>query len=110
MRLGSPQFLAADVQGREKDNIEAAKAEKTPASSPEALGEDDVLELRRLAGNGDPTAAFLLGSSIWYRLVDPTPGGLDPPQILVVAGSDIKEGELVPPLHRPGRQDELMVL
>jgi hypothetical protein len=84
-----PQSITEEAHDRIQTLVD--KVEK-PMSSPnplEALSNDDIRMLRKLTDSGDVTAAFLLGSGIWYGLVDPT--NVDQgqqTQILVVAEMD----------------------
>lgn len=52
---------------------------------PNKLDAKSVQDLRNLVAYGDPTAALLLGSAIWYSLADPDE---DLDQLLLVAGED----------------------
>jgi len=53
------------------------------------LCESDAEDLRTLAEEGDPTAAFLLGSAIWYGIVEAKE---NPDEMLMVAGKDNSKG------------------
>jgi hypothetical protein len=69
--------------------------EKTDKSAtlpvPEQLSSNDVKDLRNLVMQGDPTAAYLLGSAIWYGLTEPE-DALEP--LLLVAGEGYHRGKL----------------
>jgi len=59
--------------------------EKVKTGSSEKLDDKCVQDLRSLVTQGDPTAAFFLGSAIWYGLAKPED---DLDQLLLVAGED----------------------
>jgi hypothetical protein len=40
------------------------------SSTGQKLSDEEAGDLQALAEQGDPTAAFLFGSAIWYRLVE----------------------------------------
>ena len=64
--------------------------EKVKTGSSEKLDDKCVQDLRSLVTQGDPTAAFFLGSAIWYGLAKPED---DLDQLLLVAGEDHCKGE-----------------
>ncbi|KLU87654.1 serine/threonine protein kinase [Magnaporthiopsis poae ATCC 64411] len=70
--------------------IKAARR-KPQDTPPDALRDDDALMLRDLVRAGDPTAGHLLGSCIFYGLVEPTTDEAGCNPILVVAGTDPKQ-------------------
>jgi hypothetical protein len=76
--------IQEDVKARVSEMLE-----KMPSIGLKLLDED-VEDLQDLVSQGDPTAAFLLGSAIWSGLAPP-PDGVD--QFLVVAGTDHGKGE-----------------
>ena len=72
--------------------IDKTKTETNRSSAIlENIDEKSTRDLDNLASNGDATAAFLLGSAIWYGLASPKE---DFNLSILVAGQDRGKGQL----------------
>lgn len=87
LHLDPLRSVPEELHRRLLELVEAARR-KSPAG---AFHDDDALTLRDLVRAGDPTAGYLLGSGIFYGLVEPTTGEAGYGPILIVAGMDPKQ-------------------
>lgn len=92
MSIEPDQSLGEDLQKRVRTAIQAAC--KKEGGNKFSLNLDDTELLHALAGNGDITAAYLLGASIWLEAARPvktqSQGDMS---LLLVAGVDRQIGK-----------------
>jgi len=92
MSVEPAQPLGEDVQDRARKVIQAAANTNKVEGS--RIGKDDVALLCSFAKNGDPTAAYLLGTAIWFEVAEPVAAESDNGfGLLLVAGIDPNIGE-----------------
>ena len=89
LNIHSSPPIDGSVKARVSEFLEKVDKNAT-LPVPEHLGSNDVKDLRNLATQGDPTAAYLLGSAIWYGLTEPED---ELEHLLLVAGEDHHKGK-----------------
>ncbi|TGJ86306.1 hypothetical protein E0Z10_g2458 [Xylaria hypoxylon] len=89
MSIEPDQSLSEDLRDNVRTAIQAA-ANKENGEKPRISLEDAKL-LHALAENGDITAAYLLGTAIWFQVTEPVATqSQDGISLLLVAGVDLK--------------------
>jgi len=89
LNIHSSPPIDGSVKARVSEVLEKVDKNAT-LPVPEHLGSNDVKDLRDLATQGDPTAAYLLGSAIWYGLTEPED---ELEHLILVAGEDHYKGK-----------------
>jgi hypothetical protein len=69
-RIEIPPKIDGRIKIRVSDLLDTIDKKTGRSSTGQKLSDEEAGDLQALAEQGDPTAAFLFGSAIWYRLVE----------------------------------------